>query len=380
MPKHARSETDVPQTTHPEIRALSEEISQLRELLFDDAERATRDQERRPLPGHLKEWRAFLVAKGDTEKHVEHMHREARLIIRLCKAAVWRDLTAPGIQAALSKLCQPRVIVKQRGKQRVRKTKGAGTANHYRAAIRAFCGWMTRTYRARRNPTLEIKSFNAAADPRHPRRAYTHAEFLQVVTAATNGEIYADIPGFERAMSYLQAATTGVRSKELQGLTRDSFRLDDRPTVTIHAAYSKNGETQSVELSPEIAEMLRAYFHQIDAGRETNLFRRPKSNAMRGLKHDLKVAGIPYKTNEGYADFHALRHTFITNLFEHGATPPQAQQMARHKTAAMTARYGHSTEEGRREVLKRFPAPPTINFPRTDAGTSQEPAQPGRMD
>ena len=33
------------------------------------------------------------------------------------------------------------------------------------------------------------------------------------------------------------------------------------------------------------------------------------------LQRDLKSAGVPYQDASGrYADFHALRHTFITNI------------------------------------------------------------------
>ncbi len=95
---------------------------------------------------------------------------------------------------------------------------------------------------------------------------------------------------------------------------------------------------------------------------------------MRGLRKDLAAAGIPYLTAEGYADFHALRHTFISDLFDHGATQPQAQKLARHRSPAMTARYAHSTEEGRRSAIERLPAPPRIVMEETN--TTAQPGQP----
>ncbi len=51
------------------------------------------------------------------------------------------------------------------------------------------------------------------------------------------------------------------------------------------------------------------------------------------LKGDLKAAGIPFKDSLGrQADFHALRHTFITNLARSGVHPRTAQTLARHST------------------------------------------------
>ena len=61
------------------------------------------------------------------------------------------------------------------------------------------------------------------------------------------------------------------------------------------------------------------------------------------LRPDLGAAGIPYVDDAGrYADFHALRHSFITHL---GRTKDihfkTAQDLARHSTPILTARYTH---------------------------------------
>ncbi|MGL4422908.1 MAG: tyrosine-type recombinase/integrase, partial [Gemmataceae bacterium] len=63
------------------------------------------------------------------------------------------------------------------------------------------------------------------------------------------------------------------------------------------------------------------------------------------LRGDLEAAGIAYAT-EGpdgpeYADFHALRHTYITNLRANGVDLRTAQDLARHSTPTLTARYSH---------------------------------------
>jgi integrase/recombinase XerD len=42
------------------------------------------------------------------------------------------------------------------------------------------------------------------------------------------------------------------------------------------------------------------------------------------------------------ADFHALRHTFITNLVKAGVQPKDAKELARHSTSTLTMdRYAH---------------------------------------
>jgi integrase len=55
------------------------------------------------------------------------------------------------------------------------------------------------------------------------------------------------------------------------------------------------------------------------------------------IQKDLKRAGIPYIDERGhYADFHALRKTFITNLSRAGLSPKTAQFLARHSDINLT--------------------------------------------
>src|SRR5262249_35382791 len=59
-------------------------------------------------------------------------------------------------------------------------------------------------------------------------------------------------------------------------------------------------------------------------------------NMARYLADDLVRAGIPRITAAGKVDFHALRTTFTNLVFAQGATPPEAQALARHRSPAMT--------------------------------------------
>ena len=64
--------------------------------------------------------------------------------------------------------------------------------------------------------------------------------------------------------------------------------------------------------------------------------------AFQMLRNDLDAAGIAYVTDDGVADFHSLRHTFISNLVAGGVHPKLAQQLARHSTITLTMdRYSH---------------------------------------
>jgi Phage integrase family len=72
------------------------------------------------------------------------------------------------------------------------------------------------------------------------------------------------------------------------------------------------------------------------------------------LKADLAAVGIAYEDEQGRVlDFHALRHTFITNLRH--APSRVAQKLARHKSSAMTDRYTHIRLHDERAALDLLP-------------------------
>lgn len=55
------------------------------------------------------------------------------------------------------------------------------------------------------------------------------------------------------------------------------------------------------------------------------------------MQVDLQAAGVEYIDSHGlYADFHALRHTFITHMMKSGINPKTAQALARHSTIDLT--------------------------------------------
>lgn len=76
------------------------------------------------------------------------------------------------------------------------------------------------------------------------------------------------------------------------------------------------------------------------------------------IKADLKVAGVPYKdANDRYADFHALRHTFISNLARAGVHPRNAQALARHSTIDLTMNvYTHIAMEDLVSDIEAMPS------------------------
>ena len=65
------------------------------------------------------------------------------------------------------------------------------------------------------------------------------------------------------------------------------------------------------------------------------------------LREDIGKAGITYRDDSGrVVDFHALKHTFISNLERHGVHPKTAQNLARHGSISLTMDcYSHMLKE-----------------------------------
>ena len=106
------------------------------------------------------------------------------------------------------------------------------------------------------------------------------------------------------------------------------------------AAGSKRCREDVIPRHPGLVGRLRDWFAGLPPGRKLfpGLDRR-KTQFM--VRADLAAAGIPYRTEEGIADFHAAgRHTHITELLRNGVGLPQAMELARrHSDENMTMRY-----------------------------------------
>ena len=70
------------------------------------------------------------------------------------------------------------------------------------------------------------------------------------------------------------------------------------------------------------------------------------------LFHRYQRPGVPYQDEDGlFADFHANRHTFISNLGKAGVSPKVAQTLARHSDINLTMNvYTHVTPQDQREA------------------------------
>jgi integrase len=370
--------------------AAEAEVAKIRAGFIDAKAIGYRDHEARPLADHLADWHRNMVARGKTLRHAdqyreraaklaaivrgakvgdlepgrkaESLKRAASLLAGILKSARLSDLTPERIQSALAVLCDA--------------GKAHQTANHYRAALRAFVRWAWDNGRLADIPMRGVKGYNAEDDVRHPRRSLTDDELSRLIRAAETGPVVFGMPGPLRAIAYRAAAGTGFRVSELRGLTPEAFRLDGpEPTVFLHASATKNRRPAEQPIPSALAGDLTRWIEGKVAGATVFPLHHETAKAIR---RDLEAAGIPYETDEGVADFHSLRAYYVSSLVQAGASIKEVQTLARHAKPQTTlnhyAKVSIRDLRGAVDSLPRLSAPtPSIPEPLAATGTDPRP-------
>jgi len=315
-----------------------------------------KEHHKKPLAEHIKDFKASLVNKGTTEKHACLVHNRAKAVIENCKFVFIADISASRVQRYLA--------------ERRREGLSIRSSNFYLQAAKQFCRWLVADGRAPDNPLAHLSGQNPKTDVRHARRALTADELERLIKATANGQTHSKMSGKERAMLYTLAVSTGLRAGELASLTWQSFNLSgSEPSVTVLAAYSKHRRDDTLPLRLDIAQLLAAWKTEQESDEQAKVFGAFRVNkATKMLRKDLEVAGITYRDGAGrVADFHSLRHTFISNLTRSGVSPKIAQSLARHSTIGLTMdTYTHIGLYDERAALDSLPELPSLDGNKND--------------
>jgi integrase len=222
------------------------------------------------------------------------------------------------------------------------------TTNQYLGHLKAFCNWLVKDGRTDANPVAHLDPGNADLDRRHDRRELDADELRRVLAAARDsGRTFRGLTGRDRFHLYATGCGTGFRAAALASLTPESFDLaGDTATVTLAARKNKSRKLKVQPLPPDVADLLREYLTGRAAGQPVwpGTWAALRVGADM-LRIDLDAAGIPY-TVEGpdgplFADFHSLRHSYLTLGGRAGIDLRTLQELAGHSTPTLTARYSH---------------------------------------
>lgn len=298
------------------------------------------------LDSHLVAFRKHLKAKNRSPQHIALTLSRLKALFEGVEARNIGDVTEEKVTLWLAA---------RRAEDGQGRRFGLASSNHYGVAVKSFAAWLYRTRRWHEHALRGLAPMNAATDVRHKRRAMTHGEFAQLLAATRSGPERAGMPGEARFWLYVVASATGLRSNELRSLKVRSFMLDgSSPSVVVQAGYSKRRRRDEIGLSRETAAGLRQFF----AGRHPDVaaFTLPSApHVVRVFRADLLAAGIAYKTADGVADFHALRHRFLTVVMGLTGNLATIQRIGRLSRPDLVARYGHSRDDDVRRVIDQMP-------------------------
>ncbi|WP_442483398.1 tyrosine-type recombinase/integrase [Aeoliella sp. SH292] len=344
---------------------IEREVRQKKLGLIDPHQQALRNHRSTQIEAHLADYENYLDGGSRTVKHKTLTMSRIRDIVAGTGIQSLDDLQSEKIDAYLRKLRKIR-----------KKPPALRTLNHYVQAVQGWCRWLVKNGRLSVSPVEGLTTYNAKTDIRHKRRALTIDEVTKLVASARSSSEVVQGTGPElRARLYTLAFLTGLRRQELASLTPSSFDLKSTPPqLTVAAAFSKHRKEDELALHPELIRSIPSWLRGLN--QKAPLF--PKLAHRKTwlmVKKDLERVGIPYKTSAGYADFHSLRHTYVSMLLGNGVSLTQTQKLARHDDVRMTIGYNNHTDLiAQADALKSLPwTPPSESFSQQIVSTSAQP-------
>lgn len=311
----------------------------------------------KPLADHLADFIADHKARGHNRQYVWDLHARTSVLIEACG---WGRVCDVAPESFLAWRQQNR-------------DKSAKTLNDYLAAAVSLLNWMKRKRLIPHNPLEHVGKVRGEAT--FKRRVLTPDEFGRLLA----------VSGRRRPL-YLFAVLTGLRRSTVRGLRWRDVLLDgDSSRVTVPGRLQKNRTELVVPLRADLADALRELRENPAAVRPASDLKRaaeppsvecdsaPSMGPEEGptddrvfahllphwgvdfLRADLKRAGLPYVTDQGVYDWHAIRHTAATWAAATGEGGAVVQHFMGHKTASQTARYVHAAHLPTRSLVERLP-------------------------
>lgn len=245
------------------------------------------------------------------------------------------------------------------------------TQNYHVIALRAFLKYLIK----RDVKTLAPEKIELAKNPARQVGVLDLDELgrmLQLVEKEEDPQIK-----FRDKAILLLLFSSGVRVSELASLRKNMLNLD-RGEFTVRG---KGDKLRLVFISPEARDAIQSYIksrtdnssalfmnHARSAGKDITREIESQGFSFRGNNNQRStvagltprsiqrivrkyalLAGIPHKVSP-----HTLRHTFATDLLQNGADIRSVQTLLGHASITTTQIYTHITNQGLREIHKKF--------------------------
>ncbi len=343
-------------------RTWARDNDRVRAGVITAAESAAREHGQRPIIEHIDAWRDSMRQRGTGESHYRWQHNRVKRLMRAANVESLAMLTAEKAQAALAY-----IQTEKRGKQWP--VTSPQTARHYFVALKSFVKWCLQSGRLIHDPLLAVKRPKAAGEV-FRRTPIELARVGDLVTATWNRRHTRDRLGHDpkdRAMLWALMAYTGLRRGEALSLTRESFNLEGG-FVVLEAKDAKNDKRVEQPIPAAIAPLLGMWLADKSKGK---LFPFGNHWACEELfRGDCGMVGIVPGAGERLGT-HSLRRAYITAAIR-SAGLKVAQDLARHSTPTLTAKYSDLTINDLNKALDGMPKvlpPGTCSAPARNSAT-----------
>lgn len=307
----------------------------------------------KPVPEHVKDYFASLRASGVV---VDHLTIATQMLNRLVSMGGWKrlgDITEQSLLGILARL--------------EAEGKSASYRNKYISRAKAFVHWCMPD-RLANDPLVKVKRINLArAKKKRARRAGTNDEIARLMAATPAG----------RRLQYAFGFLTGLRRSELASLRWGDLRLDEPiPYLQLREETTKNSKADRLPLHSAIVGLLRERQGESDSPVVSRV-PDPKT-----IRKDLIKAKVEFTVDGRRLDFHALRHTFASNLDSTGASFSTKKALMRHADSDITEGYSHARMVELHRAIERLPTPeaiaPKVNANGTQTGQTTFSSLPAR--
>jgi len=217
--------------------------------------------------------------------------------------------------------------------------------NKFIMRAKAFVHWLQREGRIVADPLANLKRVDERNGKRtRARRALTDAESSALLLKSPE----------DRREKYAWALLAGLRRSELKELRWGDLRLNaPRPFIQLRPEQTKNGKADALPIHPYLLKLIQ---ERTPGMPETRVVASVPD--MKTMVKDLNRAGVVLADAKGRrADFHALRHTYCTNLDRTGCSYTTKRALMRHSDSGVTEGYSHARLDELYAAIERLPSP-----------------------
>lgn len=328
------------------LSARETKTSQTREGIVSESTEKLKGQLSRPIAEHVDEMIQGMTAAGRSETHIDKTKKDILRVINFGGFEKLADITPEEIN---------RFAVKEKNKGHSNRT-----IQRKLTAIKQFSKWCVVDKRLPSDPLATIVKPNPKKDRKLKRRMILPSEWQWLHNATLNGPIRGGMTGEERCLLYRVAIETGLRAKELRGLTRGKLH---RGYFLVPADLTKNNKEAKQFISQSLEADLRAFMSR-KTGNAKIFGIRDLNRLSDIIRDDLAQAKLDYIAAASDADtktersedrflathneegeeitFHSLRHTCGAWLAIDNQPIKLIQEVMRHSTVQLTIEtYGH---------------------------------------